>query len=160
TPRRPGGVPMARDTVDLDRLARTIVTEAADAVVYADRNGIIGFWNRGAERVFGFTAAEAVGQSLDIIIPDNLRARHWTGFDAPVRTGRWRYGAGDILAVPGLRKAGTRLSLEFTIVPIAAPAGGLAGIAALLRDVTARFNELKALREQVRRPKTDDRGQK
>ncbi len=132
--------------IELDRLARTILTEAADAIVYAARDGTIGFWNRGAERIFGFSAAEALGQRLDIIIPEGLRARHWAGFDETMRTGQSRYGAGDVLAVPGLRKDGTRISLEFTIVPIRDADGTLAGIAALLRDVTARFNELRALR--------------
>jgi PAS domain S-box-containing protein len=133
-------------TLDIDRLCRTIAEDAADAIIYADREGKIGFWNHGAERLFGFTAAEALGQSLDIIIPETLRTRHWQGFEQTMRTGQSRYGTGDLLAVPGLRKDGTRVSLEFTIVPVRDPTGALAGIAALLRDVTARFNELKALR--------------
>jgi PAS domain S-box-containing protein len=149
---------MTRDTLDLDALARTIVAEAADAIVYADRSGTIGWWNRGAERLFGFTADEAIGRRLDIIIPESLRARHWEGYAATMRTGRSRYGAGDLLAVPGVRKDGSRVSLEFTIVPIADPAGGFAGIAALLRDVTARFNELKALRAEIKKLQPDDAG--
>jgi PAS domain S-box-containing protein len=143
-------------TIDLDRLARTIATEAADAIVYADRAGTIGFWNRGAERIFGYTAAEALGQHLDIIIPENLRARHWAGFDATMRTGQSRYGAGDLLAVPGRRKDGARISLEFTIVPIRDEAGTLTGIAALMRDVTATFNELKALRAEAAKQQSGD----
>ena len=142
---------------DLDQLARTIVTDAADAIVYADRDGAIGFWNRGAERIFGYTEHEALGQSLDIIIPEALRARHWAGFEATMRTGQSRYGAGDLLAVPGQRKDGTRISLEFTIVPIRDRAGALAGIAALMRDVTTRFNELKALRAEARKQKPESK---
>jgi PAS domain S-box-containing protein len=145
-------------TLDIDRLTRTIVTEAPDAVVYADRDGTIGFWNRGAERLFGWTAAEALGQSLDIIIPESLRARHWAGYAATMRIGQSRYGTGDLLAVPGQRKDGTRVSLEFTIVPIRDAAGALVGIAAILRDVTARFEELKALRAAVRNLKPETSG--
>jgi PAS domain S-box-containing protein len=120
-----------------------------DAVVFADANGGIRFWNAGATRMFGYAADEAIGQSLDIIIPENLRARHWTGFAATMRTGESRYGAGDLLSVPGLRKDGKRISVEFTIVPFRDADGRMQGIGAVLRDVTARFEELRALRRQV-----------
>jgi PAS domain S-box-containing protein len=93
---------------DLDRLCRTLAREAADAIVYADPKGAIGFWNKGAERIFGFSEAEALGKTLDIIIPENLRARHWTGYAATMQSGRARYGAGDLFAAPALRKDGRR----------------------------------------------------
>jgi PAS domain S-box-containing protein len=128
-------------------LARLILEEAPDAIIYADGAGLIRHWNRGAERIFGFTAAEALGRSLDIIIPERLRERHWEGYRHTMATGESRYGAGDVLAVPGLRKDGSTLSLEFTIVPVRGEDGRLAGIAAILRDVTARFEELKRLRK-------------
>src|SRR6185437_12448467 len=105
-------------TPALPRLFEMLVQDAPDAIVYADADGIIRFWNRGAERIFGFSAAEASGQSLDIIIPENQRARHWKGYRAVMKSGASRYGAGDLLAVPGLRKGGERISLEFTIVPV------------------------------------------
>ena len=136
-------------TPALPRLFEKLVQDAPDAIVYADAEGIIRFWNRGAERIFGFTAAEATGQSLDIIIPDNQRARHWAGYHAVMKSGRSRYGAGDLLAVPGLRKGGERISLEFTIVPLHDDDGRLCGIAAILRDVTKRFTEVKELRRQL-----------
>ncbi len=145
-------------TPDLDQLARTIMAEAGDAIVYADRNGTIAFWNGGAEHLFGYTAAEAIGRNLDLIIPEGLRARHWAGYAETMRTGRSRYGAGDVLAVPGQRKDGSRVSLEFTIVPVRDGTGALAGIAALLRDVSARFEELKALRAEIRTLKSGSRG--
>ena len=144
---RPIGRTFARMTPD--ELARFVLDEAPDAIVYSDAEGIIRFWNRGAERVFGFTPAEALGRSLDIIIPERLRARHWEGYRQTMATGRSRYGAGDVLAVPGLRKDGTQISLEFTIVPVRGADGRMEGIAALLRDVTARFEELKRLRKQL-----------
>lgn len=136
-------------TPALPRLFEMLVRDAPDAIVYADSEGVIRFWNGGAERIFGFGAVEAVGQSLDIIIPDNQRARHWEGYRAVMRSGTSRYGAGDLLAVPGLRKDGARISLEFTIVPIHGDDGRLCGIAAILRDVTKRFAEMKELRRQL-----------
>ncbi len=136
-------------TLDVDRFYRTLVREAPDAIVYADAQGIITFWNKGAERIFGFYESEAVGKSLDIIIPENLRKRHWDGFAETIRTGKTRYGAGDVLAVPALRKDGKRISVEFTIVPFPDRTGRILGMAAILRDVTRRFEELKGLRREL-----------
>ncbi len=82
--------------MDLDRVCLTLIREAPDAIVYADAEGVIRLWNRGAERVFGSAEAEAVGSRLDIIIPESLRARHWQGYKATMRTGNTRYGAGEI----------------------------------------------------------------
>jgi PAS domain S-box-containing protein len=130
----------------IDRFYRTLVHDTPDAIVYADAEGMIGFWNKGAERIFGFSAAEAVGQPLDIIIPESMRKRHWSGYLETVRTGTSRYGAGDVLAVPALRKNGGRISVEFTILPFHDRTGRTLGIAATLRDVTKRFDEMKALR--------------
>jgi PAS domain S-box-containing protein len=134
---------------DGERFCSTLIREMPDAVVYADGEGVIRFWNAGAERIFGFGAAEAVGKSLDIIIPQGLRARHWAGFGETMRTGDSRYGAGDLLAVPALRRDGTRLSIEFTILPFRDAAGRMLGIAAVLRDVTKRFEEMRDLRRQL-----------
>ncbi|MGH7056290.1 MAG: PAS domain-containing protein [Acetobacteraceae bacterium] len=134
---------------DVGRFAHDLVTEIADAVIYADAKGEIRFWNKGAARIFGFSAAEALGQSLEIIIPENLRERHWNGFDETMRTGKSRYGAGDILAVPALRKDGARVSVEFTVAMVKDDAGKMVGIAAVLRDVTKRFEETKALKKRL-----------
>jgi PAS domain S-box-containing protein len=131
---------------ELSHFGDTIIREAPDAIVYADAAGVIRFWNGGAARIFGFTASEALGQSLDIIIPETLRARHWEGYAHVMKTGLSRFGSGEILAVPGLRKDGSRISLEFTVVPFRDRDGRMIGIAAILRDVTKRFEELKALR--------------
>ena len=132
-----------------DDLSAALMVSNADAIIAADAQGVIRFWNPGAERVFGFTAADAVGQSLDLIIPERLRDRHWRGYHEVMRTGQSRYGDGDILAVPGVRKDGTRISLEFTIVPLRDGSGRLTGMAAILRDVTTRFNELQTLRKKL-----------
>jgi PAS domain S-box-containing protein len=134
----------------LERLGRAVLGSASDAIVLADREGVIRFWNPGAERVFGFAAAEALGRSLDLIIPEPQRARHWAGFQRVMETGESRYGEGDVLAVPGLRKDGTRISIEFTIVLLRSPEDGRPdGMAAVLRDVTPRFQELRALRREL-----------
>jgi PAS domain S-box-containing protein len=134
---------------DIDRFYRRLVRDAPDAIIYADAEGVIGFWNSAAERIFGFSAAEAIGKPLDIIIPQNLRKRHWNGYRETVRSGKSRYGAGDVLAVPALRKDGTRISVEFTILPFRDKTGRTLGMAATLRDVTKRFEEIKLLREAV-----------
>jgi PAS domain S-box-containing protein len=118
-----------------------------DAAVYSDAEGKIRYWNKGAEGIFGFTASEAIGQTLDIIIPANLRQRHWDGYEQTMRSGVTRYGAGDLLAVPAIRKDGSRISIEFTIVPFKDDTGRMLGIAAILRDVTRRFEEMRALRK-------------
>jgi PAS domain S-box-containing protein len=136
-------------SVGSGHFSQTLVRDAPDAIIYADSEGAIRFWNRGAERIFGFTEAEALGRSLDIIIPESLRARHWAGYSATMRSGSTRYGAGEILAVPAMHKNGRRISIEFTILPFRNDAGRLEGIAAFLRDVTARFEELRDLRRQL-----------
>ncbi len=135
--------------IDPDRFARSLVAGMPDAIVYADADGMIQVWNAGAVRLFGFSEQEALGRSLDIIIPSNLRDRHWHGYRDTMRTGQSRYGGGDILSVPAVRKDGTRLSVEFTIVPFAGEDGRMIGIAAIMRDATARFEEVRALRKQL-----------
>ncbi|MGB8629125.1 MAG: PAS domain S-box protein [Xanthobacteraceae bacterium] len=125
------------------------MNDAPDAIIYADTGGMIRFWNHGAERIFGFTPAEVNARSLDIIIPENLRRRHWDAYAETMRTGRTRYGAGDVLAVPALRKDGSRVSVEFTILPYRDRRGRVLGVAAIVRDVTERFEEIKRLREKV-----------
>jgi PAS domain S-box-containing protein len=128
------------------RFAETLLESMPDAVIYCDAQGIIRYWNKGAERIFGFDASEATGRSLDIIVPEKLRHRHWEGYEKTMRTGETRYGGGDLLAVPAIRKDGTRISTEFTIVPFHDESGRMIGIAAVMRDVTKRFEEMKALR--------------
>jgi PAS domain S-box-containing protein len=135
--------------LDPAQFAERLVSGMSDAIVYADAAGVIRLWNRGAARIFGFTEAEALGRSLDIIIPEGLRDRHWQGYRATMRTGQSRYGDGHILSVPALRKDGTRISVEFTIVPFTGDSGQMIGIAAVMRDATERFEELRALRRQL-----------
>ena len=133
----------------LDRLGTLLIEAIPDAVVVSDAEGMIRFWNAGAERIFGFHRDEALGASLDIITPENLRARHWAGYHETMRTGQTRYGAGDLLSVPALRKDGSRISVQFSILPLPGESGGLAGVAAVMRDVTADFEEKKRLRREL-----------
>ncbi len=132
--------------MDLERLARTLLDGLPDGLVVSDRDGIIRHWNSGAERIFGFAASEALGQSLDIITPERLRARHWTGYNRTFATGQTKYGAGDLLSVPAIRKDGKKISVQFSILPIRDDSGQLTEIAAIMRDVTAEFEERQKLR--------------
>ena len=135
--------------MNLDKIATRIVADTLDAVIYCDRSGTIRLWNDGAERIFGWTADEAVGQNLDIIIPEKHRAVHWAGWERVMETGVTRYGA-DPLAVPGLHKDGSTMSLEFTIMMLHDDTGRIEGIAAILRDVSRRWRREKELRARVR----------
>jgi PAS domain S-box-containing protein len=132
-----------------DILASAVLETTSDAIIAADKDNIVRFWNPGAERIFGYTREEAIGQSLDIIIPERLRKRHWDGYQRVMAGGESRYGHGDILAVPGVKKDGTAISVEFTIVPLADGSDRLTGVAAIMRDVTAKFNELRALKKRL-----------
>ncbi|WP_438275410.1 PAS domain-containing protein [Nitrobacter sp.] len=134
--------------MDTSAIAAALLHSAADAVIATDRDGTITFWNPGAVRIFGHGADEAVGSSLDLIIPESLRARHWAGYRDVMRTGQSRYSGGDVLAVPALHKDGRRISLEFTIVPVKDAAGRITGLVSTLRDVTARFEEIRELRRK------------
>lgn len=130
-------------------LAGYIVNTSSDAVMFADREGIIRLWNSGAEKMFGFSAEEAVGQSLDLIIPENLRGRHWDGYGRVMESGSSRYSA-DLLTAPALRKDGSRLSTEFSMVMVKDEAGVMVGVAAIIRDVSARWQREKELKERIK----------
>jgi PAS domain S-box-containing protein len=132
-----------------DALTRAILSTQGDAIIASDGDGVIRFWNPGAERIFGYTGSDAVGQSLDIIIPESLRGRHWAGYRRVMTTGERRYGHGDILAVPAIHKDGVRISIEFTIVPLHDMKGKMIGMAAVMRDVTKRFEELRTLKKML-----------
>jgi PAS domain S-box-containing protein len=129
--------------------AARLVEGCAEAIVFADAAGVIRFWNEGATRIFGYAAGEAVGAGLDLIIPERLRARHWQGYDEVMHRRESRYGEGDLLAVPALHKDGSQISVEFTILPFRDAAGGMIGIAAMLRDVSKRFEEMRVLRREL-----------
>jgi PAS domain S-box-containing protein len=130
--------------IDLNALVGAI----GDAVVVSDREGKVIVWNPAAERMFGFTEAEALGQSMDMIIPERLRKRHWEGFDKSMATGTTRYGH-DVLRVPAVDKAGRAMSIAFTVAMLFGPDGKVSAIASVIRDETSRFAEDRALRRRV-----------
>ena len=132
-----------------DGLADALLTMESDAIIATDRAGVVTFWNPGAVRIFGFSADETIGQSLDLIIPPNLRARHWEGFHRVMTTGESHYGHGDLLSVPAQSKSGQRISVEFTIAMLKDGDGRPAGTVAILRDISKRFEEVRALKRQL-----------
>ena len=129
-------------------LRERIIREAADAVVAADSSGKITLWNAGAERLFGYSEAEAVAQGLDVIIPDAQRKRHWDGYRHVMQTGETRYGT-SVLRVPAIRKDGTRISIAFTVGLLKDAGGRVEGIFAILRDDTERWETERELRKRV-----------
>jgi len=129
-------------------LCETIVDQSSIAIVFGDRQGVIRLWNAGAEAMFGWTAAEALGQSMDMIIPEKHRARHWEGYDKVMESGVTKYGQ-SVLAVPALTKDGRRISIEFNVVLVKGAEGKVLGVAAVMQDVTARWERDKALRVRL-----------
>ncbi|CAO4133671.1 MULTISPECIES: PAS domain-containing protein [Methylobacteriaceae] len=125
-----------------------LVAAIGDAVVISDADGRIVIWNPAAERIFGFSEAEALGQSLDLITPERHRRRHWDGYAKTMRTGETRYGT-SLLKVPALHKDGRALSIAFTVALLHGAAGEVTGIAAVIRDETERFQEERSLRRRV-----------
>ena len=122
-----------------------IVEQMPEAVIVSDRTGAITLWNPGAEVMFGHSAEEALGQSLDLIVPERFRARHWQGYHAVMSTGVTRYGQ-ELLAVPAVTKDGRRISIEFSILLLRDDDGAPDGAAAIIRDVTARWERERAAR--------------
>jgi PAS domain S-box-containing protein len=136
------------ETADHGWLYQRIVEDSPIAILFADREGKIRLWNAGAETMFGYPAQEALGESLDLIVPERQRARHWEGWEKVMATGVTKYGR-DALAVPALKKDGSRISIEFNIVLLRAPSGELLGAAALIQDVTARWQQQKEMRARI-----------
>ena len=129
-------------------LSHAVVTESAEAIVVADPDGIIRLWNDGAARMFGYSAAEAAGQTLDLIIPEKLRARHTKGYRETMATGVTRYGD-SLLSVPAMHRDGHRLSIEFSVALLRDEGGQIVGISAIMREVTERRNAERELRTKI-----------
>jgi PAS domain S-box-containing protein len=138
----------ADDPVD-DALLGELVRGLADAVVIADADGIITFWNRAAMRLFGWDASEAVGQTLDLIIPERLRQRHWDGYRRVMATGHTDYGD-RLLEVPASHRDGRRLSIAFTVTLLRRPGDPTPrAIAAVIRDDTEHWQERRRIRDEL-----------
>ena len=125
-----------------------LVATAPDAIIASGADGKIVLWNAGAERIFGWSEAEALGQSLDLITPERLRARHWEGYDKSMHTGTTKYGT-TLLKVPAVHKDGRAMSIAFTVAMLFGADGKVSSIVAVIRDETERFNEERALRKRI-----------
>jgi len=130
--------------IDFEQLLRAI----GDGVVVSDAKGNIIFWNAAAERIFGFTEQEAMGKSLDLIIPERQRQRHWDGYNKTMETGQTRYG-NDLLRVPALHKEGRPLSIAFTVAMLYTPDHKVSAIVAIVRDETTRWTEEREMRRRI-----------
>jgi PAS domain S-box-containing protein len=132
-----------------DGVLAQLARHLGDALVIADPKGTIIFWNDAATALFGWPATEAVGRSLDLIIPERLRTRHWNGYERAMRTGHTTYGD-RLLEVPALHQAGHTISIAFTITLLAhGPDTPPFAIAAVIRDETARWRERQDLQQRV-----------
>ena len=131
-------------TVDLQDL----VAAVGDAVMVCDAEGAILLWNPACERMFGHSAAEVLGKTMDMIIPERLRKRHWDGYHQTMATGVTKYGT-DVLRVPAVDKHGRALSIAFTVAMLHTPDGKVSAIASVIRDETSRFNDDRALRKRL-----------
>lgn len=126
--------------LDLDRLLREFVADAGDAIIVADGENTIRYWNQGATDIFGYAVEDAEGSSLNIIIPERLQDRHWEAYKRAMETGEFAYGRGDLLAVPARREDGEEISVEFTVTPLWDD-DDVVAIAAVIRDVTEKWEE-------------------
>ena len=136
---------------------KQLVEGAGDAIMVCNAQGAITLWNRAAERIFGFTEAEALGQSLDMIIPQRQRQRHWDGYQKTMETGITKYGA-DLLRVPALHKDGHTLSIAFTVSMLFSQSREVTGIVAIVRDETTRFAEERKLRARLQEAEATIKG--
>ena len=127
---------------------KALVAAMGDAVMVCDAQGAVLLWNPACERMFGFTEGEALGRSMDIIIPERLRGRHWEGYHKTMATGITKYGT-DLLRVPAVDKQGRSMSIAFTVAMLHSPDGKVSAIASVIRDDTVRFNDERALKKRV-----------
>jgi PAS domain S-box-containing protein len=142
------GSVMSTSIPEMSIVYEQVVEALGDAVVICDRDGVIRFWNVAAERLFGFAPTEALGSSLDLIIPQRLRERHWAGFDKAIASGQTRYDH-DVLRVPATHKDGRALSIAFTVGLLLGPERKVTGLVAVIRDDTTRFAEERDLRKRL-----------
>ena len=129
-------------------LGDLIVEQTADAIIYSDRQGVIERWNAAATTMFGYAAAEAIGQSLDLIIPEHLRAAHWRGFDAAMASGTTRLHGRPTLT-RAQHKSGGRLYVEMSFALVFDAAGAVIGSVAMVRDVTERMERERMATKEV-----------
>jgi PAS domain S-box-containing protein len=134
---------------DREWIYKQIIDFAQDGILFADQDGNIQLWNSGAETIFGYTREEAIGKSLDLIVPEKLRERHWKGYLRVMETGESRYGS-ELLKVPAIRKDGSTISVEFTILLVRNHQNEIIGTAAIIRDVTEGWKQEKELKQKLK----------
>ena len=135
-------------STSFDTLAPHILRSMPEAVIFCDLEGIIRVWNGGAEKVFGWSAAEAVGQSLDLIIPERMRKAHWDGFNQAIARGGVKPGRTSMIT-RSLHKSAEFIYVDMSFEMVRDEAGKMLGSMAVARDATKRFNDEKALRQQL-----------
>jgi PAS domain S-box-containing protein len=132
---------------DIDH--RQLLEQAPDAVIYADTAGVVRYWNAGAERIFGHTAAKAIGQRLDFVVPEQFREAHWTGFDRAIADGDTKY-RGQALPTRAERADGTTIYVELSFAILQDASGATKGALACARDITERFEHDRTSRRRLR----------
>lgn len=130
-----------------EKICKKIVENSGEGIIFSDRDGIIRLWNKGAEFIFGYPKEEALGKSLDIIIPEKHRNKHWEGYFRVMREGTTRY-ANSLLSVPAIRKDGKRISIEFSVI-IIREGDHIEGVGAIIRDVTSRWEKEKETKQYI-----------
>lgn len=136
-------------TIHSEQLAQWLIAQSPDAVIYSDKLGLIELWNASAEQMFGFSAEQALGQSLDIIIPEKLRAAHWRGFDAAIAAGLTKY-SGKPMATKAVHGAGHEFYVEMSFALIVNTEHEVVGTVAFARDITERYEKERASRARLR----------
>ena len=127
---------------------QALVEGVGDGIMAADAKGLITLWNPACTRLFGFTEAEALGKSLDLIIPQRQQKPHWEGYDKTMATGITKYG-NDVLRVPAVHKDGHTLSIAFTVSMLHNPDGSVSAIVAVIRDESVKFAQERALKKRI-----------
>jgi PAS domain S-box-containing protein len=127
---------------------QALVTSVGDGIMASDAQGLITLWNPACERMFGFTEADALGKSLDLIIPQRQQKPHWDGYHKTMETGKTKYG-NDVLRVPAVHKDGHTLSIAFTVSMLYNPDGSVSAIVAVIRNESVKFAEERALKKRI-----------
>jgi PAS domain S-box-containing protein len=127
---------------------QALITSVGDGIMASDAKGLITLWNPACTRLFGFTEAEAMGKSLDLIIPQRQQKPHWEGYDKTMATGITKYG-NDVLRVPAMHKDGHTLSIAFTVSMLHNPDGSVSAIVAVIRDESVKFAQERTLKKRI-----------
>ena len=123
--------------------------QAPDGVIFADKDGVIRVWNKAAETIFGFDADTALGQTLDLIVPEQFREAHWTGFERAVATATTKY-AGKALPTRSQRRDGSTIYVELSFAIVQDDSGAVIGALAHARDISERWAQDREQRRRLR----------